>query len=300
MTMKHWLVWMGLSISAALVSAGCNPSDDGDDDSVGDGDADADSDGDGDGDQECQPVEEGLPTCVPDGLDAPPSRLEEGCGGLGAHTVRLDVLIKDTDSRVHRDIAYPFFSMSVSGADPLTFPVSASLQALVNGCEIPASEVTDYTWGFEDTDMNIVLQGGKTYVFELRERGEGGEGGARLFWRKALEMPAVMPNIVTPATDEVLPPDDRNVDIEVTWDPFDLEEATWATTRAVSLQAFVQGGGANQLIADSELTGIDGTSGAATFSFGLFEEWDFIRMKATLFSPSQEESLSISVVRSVN
>ncbi len=224
--MKHWLVWMGLSVSAALVSSGCKPSGDDDDDSVGDGDADADSDGDGDGDTECQPVEEGLPTCVPDGLDAAPALLEEGCGGLGAHTVRLDVLIKDTDSRVHRDIAYPFFSMSVSGADPLTFPVSASLQALVNGCEIPASVVTDYTWAFEDADMNIILQGGKTYVFELRERGEGGEGGARLFWRKALVMPGVMPNIVTPVTGEVLPPDDRGVEVTVTWDPFDLEEAT--------------------------------------------------------------------------
>jgi hypothetical protein len=286
---------------ALSVAPGCDPGGD-DDDTVGDGDADADADGDGDGDVECEPVEEGLPTCVPDGLDAAPARVEEGCGGLGVHTVRLDVLIKDTDGRIHQDIARPFLSMSVSGRDPLTFPVSASLQALVNGCEIPASETLDYNWTFEDEEMTIVLQGGKHYVFEVRERGEGGEGGARLFWRKDLLMPAVFPNIQTPATDEVLPPDARNVDVTVTWDPFDLEEATWATTKSLTMQAFVQGGGAFQLFADppEPLSGIDGMNGEVLFASGLFEEWDFIRMRADLFSPSQQESISISVVRSVN
>ncbi len=41
-------------------------------------------------------------------------------------------------------------------------------------------------------------------------------------------------------------------------------------------------------------------NGEVTIADGLFDEWDFIRMRVDLFSPSQEESLSISVVRSVN
>ena len=298
--MNNWLVLMVSVFGLSATIPACASGDD--DDSSGDGDADSDADGDGDADPSCSLVEETAPTCLPDGLDAPPDLLEPGCGGLSNHNVRLDVKIADTASRVHRDIAYPFLSISVSARDPETFPISDSLQALVNGCEIPASTTVPYTWTFEgDDDMIIGVSAGKYAVFEVRERGAGAEEGARLFYRQALQMPAALPNIQTPATDEVLPAPGRNVRIVVTWDPFDLDEAAWASTRAIELRAYIQGGGANQLIEDPNvLSGIDGTRGEATWNAGAFSDWDFIRMKASLFGQGQAESISINVVRSVN
>lgn len=297
--MKSFIVMMIMG----LLTPACSPGDDDDDDAVGDGDADADGDGDGDV-TPCGTVEAGLPTCVAEGLEAPPEHQEPGCGGLGAHTIQVDFLIKDTDTRIHRDIAFPSLRMSVSGEDPLTFPVDDSLQVLVNGCEIPADAAAPYTWTYDDDDMTIVPTGGRYYVFELRERGEGGEeGGARLFYRQALKLPAVLPNIDTPATGEELPAPGRNITIPCTWDPFDMEQTDWGGSVpgfGIEMQAFIQGGGANQLIPDPNiLTGIDGTSGGATFNSGLFDEWDFIRMRVGIFQ-QPEITASISVVRSVN